>query len=221
MDEDGAERFTERAEAALPGADLPLLHRLHRFTRQRLESARESAAALDEAADAAGRQDIVHRFLRDCYDGLDGLAREVNLCMHRLFPDAGLYPPHRMTRQCGLYMVRKILRESPEASSHPVTIHLWCHTREPADSTYERLSFLYNLAIFVPVPLLDGGTKLPGNDDLPEELQPFARDREIRRCGVGEGVEEMLGWTEEFIGGAYGPLAEALDEELSGGERKK
>ncbi|MEF8787920.1 MAG: hypothetical protein V5A84_02510 [Planctomycetota bacterium] len=213
IDISGAQKFMQRAEARLSRDDAALLRRLHRFTGQRLASARSAASGLEAPDSIKGSQRLLHRFLRDCYDVLNGCAREVNLCMHHSFPDAGLYPPHRMTRQCGLYTVRKILRESPETSSHPVSLHLWNRTRDPGDDTYRQLSFLYNLATFVPVPLLDEGTTLPGDADLPDELQPFSRDREIDACRVGDGTAEMLEWTEDFVGKTYELLAGALTED--------
>jgi len=214
MNISGAEKVMHCAPGRLSGPERALLRRLHHFTQQRLESAQAAVSDVNgDAASVRRTQDSVHRFIRDCYDGLDGLAQEVNLCMHHLYPAAGLYPPRSMTRQCGLYMVRKILRENPDTSLHPVTSHLWRHTREPGDDEYERLSFLYNLTIFVPVPLLEEGGKLPGDGDLPAELQPFARDRQIRPCPVRRGLKEMLEWTEGFADNTYGLLADALADE--------
>jgi len=210
MDISGSEGFMQQAEVCFSRPDLALFRRLHRFTRQRLHSARSAAENLCAAESLRNKQNFLHRFIRDCYDGLNGCAREVNLCMHHLFPGVDLYPPRHMSRQCGLYTVRKILRESQQTSSHPVSVHLWNRTREPGDEAYRRLSFLYNISTFAPLPLARDATHLPGDAELPDELQPFTREEGIESCEASEGAHQILKWTKEYIGHTYSLLKDAL-----------
>jgi hypothetical protein len=173
---------------------------LHEFT----------AARLAGAAEARDRGDL-HGFLRECWEVLDGLAREVNLVMHHSFPDARLYPPQDMTRQCTFYVVRKNLAEHADTADHPVSRLLWEETREDAVPAYERLSFLYNLSLFAPLPLPDG--QLPGSDDVPDAVRPLIKPSNVLRAPFGDGTADILTWLRSFTQRCYERLAKALRQQ--------
>ena len=137
----------------------------------------------------------LHAFLRECWEALDGLAREVNLVMHALFPAAGLYAPFEMTRQCTFYVVRKLLHDWPRTAAHPVSDLLWSETREDASAAYRRLSYLYNVSLFLPLAPVNG--RLPGAEDFPSLRAPWqapaSRDMPARGgfggdAGLGRGA---------------------------------
>jgi len=214
-----ADSFLQAAQRVLAPGDLNLLRQLHHFTRARLEAARRELEDISRLlpSDVAPTQISagLHAFLRESWECLDGLAREINLCMFRRFPEAGLYPPHRMTRQCGFYMVRKILHDAPDASQHPVAKLLWERTRTGTAQPYRRLSFLYNLSIFVPVPLVEG-RELPGSSDVPQFLRQLVRDYSLEGCSIPEGVREIHDWVAAFLRESYRLLTQALE---AGGHR--
>lgn len=193
-----AERFVEAARAVLPPPEAALLADLHAFTSARLDAAR---ALADDAGPWTEAR--LHGFLRECWDALDGFAREANALLAALLPDAGLYPPLEMTRQCTLYQVRRILSEN--APDHPVARHIHDHTRDGADEPYRRLSFLYNLSLFLPV-TPDGG-RLPGTDELPAHVLSLLKPARIAACPVDEGVRRMRTWLSDFISTGYSLLA--------------
>lgn len=197
-------RFLEIAGTRLPAEEADLLGRLHQFTAARLAQARRLQADMEAHADAPE----VHAFLRECWEALDGLAREVNLCMHHLFPGARLYPPLEMTRQCTFYMVRKLLREAPATADHPVAQLLWEETRGVRGGPYGRLSFLYNVSLFLPMPLPGG--RLPGHEDLPEAALRLVRPQPQEGAPVAEGTSGIRDWLEGFAGECYAMLGEAL-----------
>lgn len=201
--------FLRTASAGLPEEEAELLGALHRFTGERLEAAERAKydveQTLEREADAAPE---VHAFLSECWEVLDGLAREVNLCMHHLFPAAGLYPPMEMTRQCTFYMVRKKLHEDPQTADHPVSLLLWERTRESPAPAYQRLSFLYNLSLFFPVPVEQG--RLPGTSDLPELPRRLIKSAEVERCDATDGMEEIVRWLNDLAAQCYQRLGRAL-----------
>ena len=102
-----AERLPKSASGVLSGPEMELLRELLDFLEQRLEGAAAERAGIEELLKGEPRpravQAALHRFLRDAWDALDGLGRVVNVCLHRRFPDAGLWPPQSMTRQCTFY----------------------------------------------------------------------------------------------------------------------
>lgn len=203
--------FPSAAGDALPRESAALLRDLHRFTGRRLAAARDSGEELRKALDrddTTAAEIALHGFLRDCWEALDGLSREVNLALHHLYPEAALYPPFEMTRQCTLYMVRKKLHEHPSTANHPVSGLLWQRTRETPDEAYERLSFLYNLSLFFPLELTEG--RLPGTEDLPPAARSIIKSADIARRDAREGVREMLNWVEDLLEKCYALLAEAL-----------
>ena len=214
------ERFLEAAERRLSAADIELLHMLNQFTDARLSMASQQAENARRQAGSAAvlseTQAHLHAFLTESWDALDGLAREINLCMYRLYPELGLYAPSRMTRQCGMYMVRKILRESPLMRDHPISQLLWERTRTRPTAAYRRLSFLYNLSVFVPVPV-PRGSRLPGTDDVPETLQPLLKDPPLKGCPLGQGLDEMERWLGDLVGTTYNLLSDVLREEYEKG----
>jgi hypothetical protein len=198
-----AERFLNVAADALPVPEAELLGELHRFTAQRLAQADALRCAMPSASEAQ-----VHAFLRECWEVLDGLARQVNVCMHHLLPDAGLQAPRRMTRQCTFYTVRKLLHDSPTAAAHPVSRLLWDETKGSAGCAYERLSFLHNVGLFVSLPLAGG--RLPGTDDLAPAAVEVIKPQHVEGREVVEGTEEMWDWLEGFAAECYRRLTEAL-----------
>jgi hypothetical protein len=215
MDETSADALVGAVSDSLGPKQRELFQLLHAFTAARLETADERGVRVVEAigqGDTARAQRELHAFLRECWDALDGLGREVNLCMHHLFPDAGLYPPLEMTRQCTFYMVRKKLHEHPDTAEHPVSRLLWDATRGDPDRAYERLSFLYNVSLFVPVPLPEGRL-LPGPDDVPEAVSGILKPADLPRCEAREGLRQMRSWVEKMVGRCYAQLAEAIGEE--------
>ncbi len=198
-------KLLEAASAALPGPKLRLLEQLHRFTGGRLEAAENAAGRLMDALESArtrAAQAELHAFLRESWEALDGLGREINLCMQHRFPEAGLYPPFEMTRQCTFYMVRKKLHEHPDISDHPLSRLLWRETREEPAPAYRRLSFLYNLSLFLPVPLAQGRA-LPGTDDLPPAARAIIKAQRIEPCPADEGPAEILSWLRRFSEESY------------------
>ncbi len=200
----------ETAAGVLPAQQVELLAALHRFTEERLGAADACREALLKRIREGGRPEPeLHAFLRECWEALDGLAREVNVCMHHLFPEAGLPPPMEMTRQCTFYVIRKALHESPQATAHPVSRLLWERTREQGGEPYERLSFLYNLSLFLPLWLPEA--QLPGTTDVPEFARFLLRPAAVDRCDADEGTREILRWLRGFAAETYGSLAAALD----------
>ncbi len=211
----GSEAGTELlrvASGALPPPEADLLGTLHRFTGRRLAAAWACRGRLLDAL-AAGNADAaeaeLHAFLRESWEVLDGLAREVNLCMVHLFPDAGLYPPFEMTRQCTFYVVRKKLHEQPDTADHPVSRLLWERTREEPGEAYRRLSFLHNLSLFSTVPLLPGAL-LPGSDDVPDAVRPLLKPATVPRAEAGQTTDETLQWLADLCSAAYAILAGSL-----------
>ena len=212
MENEAGIELLRAASEALPAPKGELLRVLHRFTGRRRAAAgvcrgRLLDALAAEDADAAEAE--LHAFLRESWEALDGLAREVNLCMEHLFPEVGLYPPLEMTRQCTFYVVRKKLHEHPATASHPVTRLLWARTRERPDAAYRRVSFLYNLSLFCPVPLGPGGM-LPGSDDIPHAVRPLLKPSAVPPAGAGEASGEILRWLAELSAQIYATLAASL-----------
>ncbi len=203
----GEPDYPEEARRALPADEAELLGLLCEFTDRRLEAAGRERERIERLAAEAELAAALHAFLREAWEALDGLAREVNLVMHHVRPDAGLEPPLQMSRQCTLYTVRLSLREGP-AADHPVSRLLWDGTREEAPAGYRRLSFLYNLSRFVPLPLPEGG--LPGAQDVPPCLQALVRPAEVDRCDPREGTGEVLDWLRGFIADARALLARSM-----------
>ncbi|MCK4375226.1 MAG: hypothetical protein KAX19_07855 [Candidatus Brocadiae bacterium] len=200
------------AAAGLPAEKAELLRHLHRFTGERLEGAQacrdRAVAALEETRDA--RADL-HAFLRECWEALDGLAREVNACMEHLFPHAGLYPPMEMTRQCTFYVLRMKLHERPETAGHPVSQLLWQQTRDSPAEAYQRLSFLYNLSLFFPLSLVEG--RLPGSADLPPTVRGVLKTADVAGCEAAEGMDAILRWLNGFVQECYRRLARAIQSD--------
>jgi hypothetical protein len=211
---DGA-GLMEAAAVALPEQTAELLRRLHEFTLERLEAASLCRTSMVTALQAGGVVGIgLHSFLRECWAVLDGLAREVNVCMEHLFPDAGLYPPRAMTRQCTFYVLRQKLHEHPSTAGHSVSRMLWERTRETPPVPYVRLSFLHNLSLFLPLSQLPEADRLPGSRDAPDVAQDAIRSVEVPRCGLQEGTQEILDWLAEVLGECYGRLEAALRDSI-------
>ncbi len=204
MDNHEQDALLSDADAVLPADEAALLWALHTFTAERLAVARVCRERLLDTQDGAA----LHAFLRECWEALDGLAREVNVVMHALYPGAGLYPPLEMTRQCTFYVVRKLLHESPETSRHPVAQLLWRETRQAPHPAYRRLSFLYNLSLFVPVAPVKG--RLPGAGDVPAYAGDLVRAQQVEGCGLGEGTAEVLDWLNGLVVECYALLGRAL-----------
>ena len=212
MDDPSTSDFMALAQRRLAGPQAELLRALHRFTTLRLRAADRSLSRLSgPAAGPDAVQMELHAFLRQCWDALDGLGREVNLVMRHLFPEAGLYDPLEMTRQCTFYMVRKLLGEHPTTADHAVTRLLWERTRGAPEDAYRRLSFLHNVAIFFPIPL-PGGTWLPGTDDLPPAARGIVKPQRVQRCDLREGVRELREWVGNFARVIYRALGDALEQ---------
>jgi hypothetical protein len=203
----------EAAAEALPDPTKRLLQSLHAFTLERLEAASLCKTSMMTSLRAGGVAGIgLHSFLRECWAALDGLAHEVNVCMEHMFPNAGLYPPQSMTRQCTFYVLRKKLHEHPDTAEHPVSRVLWERTREAPPVPYLRLSFLHNLSLFLPLSQLPEPDRLPGSRDVPEIAQEAIRHVDVPRCGLEEGTQEILDWLAELLGECYGRLEGALRE---------
>ena len=209
---DGA-GLLEAAEEAFSEPTGKLLRGLHEFTLERLEAASLCRTSMITALRAGGVVGIgLHSFLRECWAVLDGLSREVNVCMEGLFPDAGLYPPQAMTRQCTFYVLRKLLHEHPDTADHAVSRMLWERTRESPPVPYLRMSFLHNLSLFLPLSQLPEPDRLPGSRDVPAIAQEAVRHAEVPRCGLEEGTQEILDWLAEMLGESYARLEGALRE---------
>jgi hypothetical protein len=180
---------------------------------ERLDAARRRSPAVLASVHEPGKSDVcraeLHSFLRDCWEVLDGLGREVNVCMYHLFPDAPLYPPGAVTRQCTFYMVRKKLHDHPKTAGHPVTRLLCDSTQAGPSKEYARLSFLYNISLFLPL-MLAGAGELPGMADLPEAARPVIRPAQVERCSAEEGVKGIVKWLESLLAECYDRLTDAL-----------
>ena len=215
MDTDAEQQLLAAADGALGPAECALLGDLAAFVAHRLDAAAEVrvqvGALLGSGATVQALQLQLHTFLRECWDALDGLGRQMNLCLWDTFPDAGLEAPQRMTRQCTFYTVRRVLHADPTAAAHPLSELLWSETKANPHPAYGRLSFLYNLGLFVPVPLPEGDC-LPGSADVPERLRGLIRPADEQRCGIEEGLDEILEWLRDFVGRCYGQMASALAE---------
>jgi hypothetical protein len=214
MESAGERELLAAAEAALSGAERALMGEILAFVAQRLESARVQrtriGGALACSAQTETLQEHVHGFLRECWDALDGLGRLVSLCLYGLFPSAGLHAPKRITRQCTFYTVRRSLRNDPAAAAHPLSVLLWDETRRTPAAAYVRLSFLYNISLFVPVPLRGG--RLPGSADLAEHVRCLIRPQHVEGCPVEAGLNGILEWLSAFTGRCYQRMAAALSE---------
>lgn len=207
------------ADATLPLPGRAVLADLSMFVTHRLDAAdqlRERIAGLVSSG-ASGQtiQPEIHAFLRECWDVLDGLGRQINICLYGLFPDAGLQPPERMTRQCTFYTVRRALRRHEDACGHPLCDLLWSETRARAAPAYVRMSFLYNLSVFVPVPLPEG-VRLPSAADVPVHVRGLIRTSDTGTCSIGDGLDEMLGWLRGFVERCYARMVDALREQSPG-----
>jgi hypothetical protein len=209
--EDATDLLTA-AEAALPAASAALLRPLHEFTQARLEAARRRRQVLLTLLRDGAGEDVeqeLHSLLRECWEALDGLAREVNVCMQHLFPAARLYPPETMTRQCTFYVIRKKLHEHSETAGHPVSRLLWDSTRATPAAEYERLRFLYNLSLFIPLRLVGDG-ELPGVSDVPPAARLMIKPVEVTRCGAEEGLSAIVEWLDSLLSECYRRLSAAL-----------
>ena len=200
------DQFLRAAALALPADEAELLDAPHRFTQERLASARLCRERLPASGEAHAE---LHAFLRECWEALDGLAREANVCMHRLSPDAGLHPPLEMSRQCSLYVLRQKLHESPQTAAHPMSELLWRETREAPAPECARLSFLYNLSLFMPLPIPAEGT-LPGTGDVPACALRIVKHQAVERCDMAYGLDAILHWLESLMAECYRLLAEAM-----------
>ena len=112
-------------------------------------------------------------------------------------------------------MVRKILHEDPATADHPVSELLWNETREQPAEAYKRLSYLHNISLFLPVPLL-AGMHLPGSSDLPEFAHPVLKPQQIESCPLVSGTEDICRWAAGFCHRCYGLLEEALTRKTHG-----
>jgi hypothetical protein len=210
MGESIGDELLHAALAVLPSDLAGLFGVLHRFTVARRAAARRLAERLAAEADPA----TLHAWLRECWDVLDGLAREANAVMHQTRPGAPLFPPGEGIRQCTLYMVRKKLHEHPPTAHHPVTQRLWERTKD-GSAEYERLSFLYNLSLFACIPLAQG--RLPGTAQLGHVLGAMVKPQPVPPCEVARGVEAIEAWLDELLRETY----EALAQELRGEQERR
>ncbi len=203
--------YLDAVRAALPRDQAALLVELHAFTGERLRAARACRErALGAIGGGADLGTELHAFLRECWEVLDGLAREVNAVMHGLFPGARLFPPAEMTRQCTFYVVRKKLHEHPDTADHPVSRLLWDQTRERPPEAYRVLSFLYNVSLFVPIPLTGEGL-LPGSADLPEVARALVRATDVPSSDPDDAMGAIVVWLDRLVSECRGLLARALD----------
>jgi hypothetical protein len=147
-------------------------------------------------------------FLRGGWDVLDGVARVVNCILYVDFPDSGLQDPEVMTRQCGLYTVREALHRHPETAGGRLDYFIWSATRAAPAMGYRRLSFLYNLSIFVNIPLVCDGKALPGFHDVPECLQGLVKQQDVSSVPVADGLDEMWEWLIDFAGECWALIAD-------------
>jgi hypothetical protein len=212
MARDPRAAFIEMARSTLPRSEAELVADLHRFTGDRLEAAGRLADRLGECSpdDSQGAALDLHAFLRECWEALDGLAREVNVCMRHMFPRVNLYPPLEMTRQCTFYTVRKALHEHPDTAAHPVSRLLWGRTRQEPDQAHRYLSFLHNLSLFMPVAIIEGKW-LPGTEDLKVTTRQLVKPASFERWRVHAGVAAMLTWLGMLTARCYQHLADGLE----------
>ncbi len=215
MSRRAGETLADAAAGALPEREAALFALLHKFTAERLRSVdelRERILAVAGPPPQPASSRCLHAFLRESWECLDALGREVNACMQHVFPGAGLFPPLQMTRQCTFYVVRKKLHEAAETRRHPVSRLLWLRTRDPGDAAYERLSFLYNLSLFLAVGLSTGG-HLPGPNDVPAAASGIIRVPDGGATGsptAEEGTAQIADWLHNFSEDCYEALTQAL-----------
>lgn len=202
MDPDREKAILQEAGALYSREALLLFRDLLTFVGQRFRAAGEAA---DRVADAPAERDEgaavrleLHTMLSECWEALDGVGRLVNVCLHPRFPGSGLFPPDEITRQCTFYTVRRDLHRHPKASRHPLAELMWEQTRHSPHPAYERLSFLYNISRFLPVPLV-GERELPGWEDLPERVRSLLRPQEVERRPLPAALEEIMRWEEAFL----------------------
>jgi hypothetical protein len=211
----GESELGQAAEKALSGPAVPLFRDQMQSVSERLAGAEAARSRLllvqSMSGDPAAVQRELHVFLRECWDAMDGLGRQINLCLQPVFPDSGLLPAAEVTRQCTFYTVRRALRAHEDAAAHPLSRLIWASTREPSTVPCERLSFLCNIAFFVPLPILEGG-KFPGQADLPEYLGNVIRPQDVAAIEIMQGMDEMLIWVQQFVGQCYMAMAKVLLE---------
>ena len=208
----GESELLHAAGSALSREECALACELAHFVSLRLGAAAQARRRTGEATASEDLQMAVHAFLRECWDALDGLGRLVNVCLAEALPAAGLHPPGRMTRQCTFYTVRRALHTDPAGAEHPVAVLLWHETRADPHPAYARLSFLYNLALFVPLPLPEG-RRLPGGADTPPHLLSLTKPPDMPGAPLDEGMGEMLDWLRGFIGRCYALMARTMEGE--------
>jgi hypothetical protein len=213
MSRPGGEALLAAGRGVLSGASVNLLSEFLAFVDQRLGAGRLCLQAvrglLERRSAAESLQPEAHHLVRDAWEALDGMGRTVNLALYPLFPDIGLYSPERMMRQCTFYTVRRALHRNRGSASHRVTRLLWHETREEAAPAYCRLSFLNNLTVCVPIPIVDGD-KLPGWQDLPPHMAHAVKGQKIDRCPLADGCDEILTWLDGFSDRCLAALAEAV-----------
>jgi len=209
----GEKELLEAAALSLAAGERELFEALTRFAVQRYQAADRAAARirqrLAEGAPTAELQVEVHAFLRECWDVLDGLGRQINVCLYRRFPGSRLYPPDRLTRQCTFYTVRRGLHASEATCSHPLAALLWEETRAHEHPAYARLSFLYNLALFAPLPLPQGN-RFPATDGLPDHLRALVKAQDVAGVSLEAGTREILAWLGDFAGRCYRLMVSTL-----------
>ncbi len=215
MSVDGERELLSAAGASLSESRRDMLVELVRFVDGRLVAAATTRQRIGEQlscpASVEALQRETHAFLRECWDVLDGLGRQVNLCLHPLFPETKLWPPERMTRQCTFYTVRRALHRSPQAAAHPLSALLWEETRSRPAPAYVRLSFLYNVSLFVPIPL-PACRRLPGSAELPEHVRGLVKPGDVEGCPIEAGLDEIISWLGGFAGRCYRIMTEVLTE---------
>lgn len=188
-----------------------------RFVDYRQKSLSHTADSIfnqsDSGDDLENIERELHIYLRECWDGLDGVGRLINTCLYPRFPESGLLPPEEMTRQCTFYTVRRDLHNNQKTCEHPLSNLIWTETSRTAASGYKRLSYLYNISLFFPLPVERSGL-LAGVADLPAHYRSLIRQQNLEECTVKEAVNEIGGWLKGFIAECYAEIEREFERRL-------
>ncbi len=132
------------------------------------------------------------------WKALDGTGRLINCAFFPEYPESNLVAPTEISSQCTFYTVRRELHQHPDAGNGAMVRFIWGETRDPGNSSYERLSLYYHISQFMPLELTPDG-QLPGWKDIPRHVQILIEPQSVPAIERQKGVEEMLKWEKRFI----------------------
>lgn len=170
---------------------LYLRRRLHNLSRHQ-----DIAKADKESNESLCR--LFRCFLVEAWDALDGTGRIINCALFPQYPDSNLVSPAEIGHDCTFYTVRRSLQQISELDDNPLCTYIWNETRGKNVEEYEELSFYYNMAQFLPTPVVREN-KLPGWEELPEHMKSVVGHQKVESSSVIKCVESITSWETMFI----------------------